>query len=305
VIPAVFLALALPAAASDSLSAERARRFLQLWKAGDHKAMYESLTASWRKKWPYEEFDRFFETTPIRILRHGSEKDRFSSQIVDEVSVKKWDVWFDPDGKISGMLLTTEGATVDYPAEHERENPPAPLRFPFEPGQEWTATGTHHKIMRSQRFALDLRIMKDGSTYSGPRSKVESYHAYGKTVLSPADGLVIQAIDEERDSPIAEPSKTDGNRIVIKVRDNLILYLTHLKAGSFKVASGDRVKAGQPLAQVGNTGHSTEPHLHIEAFDSLPRPRADAWPLVFENVVHNGKNVDRARIEYGDSVGAR
>ena len=295
----------MPAFAAD-LPAERSKAFFELWKKGDYQAMYEQIEDSWRAKWPFEQLTALLAPIkPVKLVRQASSQNSFNAQFYDAAFVYKWDVYYADDGKIAGMSVRTEGATVDYPAKHDKDAIPRPLRFPFAAGDEWLATGTHHKVARSQRFALDLRIMRDGATYKGSRADAAAYFAYGKTVLSPAAGTIVEASDGEPDAPIAEPAVTDGNHVLLKVSDAEYVYLCHFKPGSVLVKEGDRVKAGQPLAQVGTSGHSTEPHLHIEAFDSLPRRTADAWPITFKDVIHNGAAKDQARVDYEDSVGAQ
>lgn len=80
--------------------------------------------------------------------------------------------------------------------------------------------------------------------------------------------------------------------------------MTHLKSGSVAVAPREHVREGQLLARVGNSANSSEPHLHIEIFDGRPRRAADAYPLYFYDVVHNGAPQARALAKYGDTMKA-
>ena len=92
------------------------------------------------------------------------------------------------------------------------------------------------------------------------------YEAYGREVVSPCSGLVIECVDDEPDQvPLsAGPCPGLGNHVRI---DNgyEVIQLAHLRPGSVCVATGDRVKAGQRLGLVGNSGNSSEPHLHVHA----------------------------------------
>lgn len=300
-IPAMLLATQVHAADMPTASA---RAFFELWKLGERGAMYDRLTESWRAKWAFADFERFFAETPIRLLRQASSERRFSGQVQGRVAVMRWEVSFAADGKIAGMLLTTDGATVEYPAKHDGDKTPVKLAFPLPGGDEWLATGAHHKTFRSQRFALDLSIVKEGKTYAGSRAEAASYFAYGKPVAAPCGGAVVAASDGAPDAPIAQPSPESplGNHVILKCADDFYVALAHLKPGGVKVKAGDAVKAGQPLGEVGSSGHSTEPHLHLEAFDALPRETADAWPLVFSDVARNGARQKDARAELGDAL---
>jgi len=79
-----------------------------------------------------------------------------------------------------------------------------------------------------------------------------------------------------------QPSELLGNHIIIETRDCYVL-LAHLKQGSIRVAVGDRVVAGQPIAAMGNSGNSTFPHLHVQAMDRLDLAEAKGLPLGFTN----------------------
>jgi len=95
-------------------------------------------------------------------------------------------------------------------------------------------------------------------------SVLENYVIYGEPVYSPCEGTVIIVVDEFDDQ---SPPKTDqlnlaGNHILIE-SEGVEVLLAHLKKGSIKVNVGDKVNTNTLLAQVGNTGNTSEPHLHI------------------------------------------
>lgn len=116
------------------------------------------------------------------------------------------------------------------------------------------------------QHALDFVITYNGLTYKGNGSQLEDYYCYNKLVLSPGYGTVVKIIDNIEDNAIGEVNTINnwGNTIVIKHTEFLYTQLSHLKAGSFKVTEGAFVKIGQPLATVGNSGRSPEPHLHFQ-----------------------------------------
>jgi hypothetical protein len=130
----------------------------------------------------------------------------------------------------------------------------------------------HHFLNESQRFALDiLRLnwltMRAWGFF--PR-RLGRYAIYGTQVLCPVAGVVTAVVDELPDmDPLVQRDTGDiaGNHIVIRcgARTDTFVGLAHLLAGSIQVRVGDAVSAGQPLARVGNSGNTTEPHLHIHA----------------------------------------
>lgn len=156
-----------------------------------------------------------------------------------------------------------------YPKEEAIE-----LQIPFRSGAYYVMQGGNspitnyfHRSHKSQQYALDIaQLNRWGFRAKGIHPKnLEKYMIYGDTVISPMDGRVVTAQDG---LPDLVPPKTDkenslGNHIRIQQGDKLVL-LGHFIPGSLMVNEGDDVKAGQPLALVGNSGNSIEPHLHIQ-----------------------------------------
>jgi hypothetical protein len=157
-----------------------------------------------------------------------------------------------------------------------RRVPPSPvaLAFPlsggtFVVGQGGaTAVINYHHPHPSQRYALDiLGLGAWGTRARGlyPRDP-KRYAIWGAEVVSPCDGVVTAAVDGLPDlwPPERDPTHPPGNHVAIRT-ENVIVYLAHLQEGSVRVREGDRVRAGQPVGLVGNSGNTTEPHLHVHA----------------------------------------
>ncbi|HEV8480172.1 MAG TPA: M23 family metallopeptidase [Candidatus Eisenbacteria bacterium] len=148
------------------------------------------------------------------------------------------------------------------------------LAFPLRGGTFVVGQGggsaviNHHYPHRSQRFALDiLALSAAGVRARGlyPRDP-ERYAIWGAEVVSPCDGTVVAVADEFPDytPPNRDPANPPGNHVAIET-ENAVVYLAHLMQGSVRVRVGEPVRAGQPLGLVGNSGNTTEPHLHIHA----------------------------------------
>jgi murein DD-endopeptidase MepM/ murein hydrolase activator NlpD len=121
-------------------------------------------------------------------------------------------------------------------------------------------------------------------------------------VVAPADGVVVVADDGVVDNVPnrAAAGNLYGNLLVIDHGTEEFTLLGHLKQGSLLVKPGDRVTAGQRLARVGNSGMSTEPHLHFQLMDTGDWRTAHGLPLLLQNFVRNGTVVDRAEPRRGD-----
>jgi peptidase M23-like protein len=160
----------------------------------------------------------------------------------------------------------------------------------------------------SQRFAIDWeRLDGEGRLVRGDLRDPRSYRIYGEPVLAGADATVAEARDGLPDQvpgalpaglPIAE---ADGNFVVLDIGGGAHLLYAHLRPGSVRVRAGDRVRRGDPMGEVGNSGNSQAPHLHMHAMDGPSPLLADGIPYVFESfavtAVATGGTADFDRAE--------
>ncbi|MFN0281425.1 MAG: M23 family metallopeptidase [Kineosporiaceae bacterium] len=158
--------------------------------------------------------------------------------------------------------------------------------------------------------ALDFQLMGvNGRTHTGDAgAPLADYPGFGQPVLAPTDGRVVEVTDDQPDMPPGTNGES-ANTIVLDIGERY-LVLGHLKQGSVIVQVGDEVRSGEPLAAVGNTGHTNEPHLHLQIQDS-PTGREDAmrtYPVVFRNADVSRGGLwpfgDRGELRTGDVLGA-
>lgn len=184
--------------------------------------------------------------------------------------------------------------------------------LPFE-GVWWVANGgpdpstSHSWNLIGQRYAYDFVIAdKSGKSYRHEGRRVEDYPAFGAPVLAPADGLVVAVQDRHRDCPwpgMVDPLAWSilGNYVVIRHANNEYSLLAHLRRGSLRVRPGDRVVRGQVLGECGNSGHSTEPHLHFQVQDHPNFFLAASLPVRFSRWCRV-RGEDCQRVEEGFPV---
>jgi len=193
-----------------------------------------------------------------------------------------------------GLIATLRGVFTKDTA------PPAFICAPPLSGAWYVLNGgttkqtSHSWNLACQRYAYDFikppaPELRDHSAFHQP----EDYPAFGAPVLAPADGRVIETRDGSRDGPWVGkrtgwvwPWFRDlrGNYVVIEHEietGRLYSLLAHLKRGSICVARGQRVSAGQCVGRCGNSGQSTEPHLHIHVQDTRVMWWARGVPIVF------------------------
>ncbi|MGY5764222.1 M23 family metallopeptidase [Brachybacterium sp. DNPG3] len=147
------------------------------------------------------------------------------------------------------------------------------------------------------------------STFMRPEP-AERFPGFGRVLLSPVEGIVVAAHDTEPDHPAhrglpslgyaltqrrrlrAGWTALAGNHVLIESR-GIVVALCHLRRGSLHVRTGQHVQRGGVLAQCGNSGNSTEPHVHIQAMTALAVEHAAAVPLTFRGALpRNGEVID-------------
>ncbi|MEU3554370.1 M23 family metallopeptidase [Streptomyces fragilis] len=145
-----------------------------------------------------------------------------------------------------------------------------------------------HTHNLAQTYAIDLaRRPAPEPVWLWPVARrPESYPSFGAPLLAPADGQVVAASDRQRDHlsrsslfgvlyvlgeafvrSLGLPRHLLGNHLVLDLGNGAYAVFAHLRRGSLKVAVGDRVSAGQPFAECGNSGNSSEPHVHFHLMD--------------------------------------
>ena len=166
----------------------------------------------------------------------------------------------------------------------------------------------YHAVVASQRYALDLAIWQDGATAAAPGTENDDSHAFGQPYLAPVDGTIVAVVDGMDDIPPQSIGTNPGdhpagNHVVIESQGGYV-YLAHCQNGSILVQEGDTVSAGDVVAAVGNSGNTSESHVHIHAQTHLDMfdPQVAGIPLVFENTLENGEPVEQLSILHSTIV---
>lgn len=214
---------------------------------------------------------------------------------------------FDAQGKVA--QVTSQVASSAAPTMKDAHQTRANLRLPFE-GAWNVLWGGHsygdnpHSAVPDQRFALDLLMFKGGNTFQGDGTKVEHYFCWGLPVKSPGDGVVVVAQDGVPDN---EPNKTRGgslygNYVVIDHGTGEYSLIAHMQKGSLRVKVGDHLDPGQLLGFTGNSGMSTEPHIHYQLMDKPDWVTADGLPAQFSGYFAKGQLIPRGEPRRGEVI---
>jgi hypothetical protein len=149
------------------------------------------------------------------------------------------------------------------------------------------------RAVDSRRYAIDWKQTRDGASFSADARDVSSYYSYGKAVLAVADGRVVTARDGLPDNipghgesfhpavPITLETVA-GNTITLDLGGSQFAYYMHLQPGSLHVEAGDRVRRGQVIARIGNSGDAREPHLHFEVTTSSKLLAGEGVPYLID-----------------------
>ena len=185
--------------------------------------------------------------------------------------------------------------TVRYPASLARTGPSVAVRLPADVPLRvlWggdTTEVNYHVTAPDQRWAYDLAVEP---AFHGSE-RLEDYGCWGVAVVAPAAGTVVSAHDGEPDLRPGELSNNfaapAGNHVVLRLSTGTHLEVAHLQRGSVAVRKGEEVSEGQPLGRCGNSGNTSEPHIHIhhqrQPPDSGGGLLVEGLPLFFRD--HDG-----------------
>jgi len=144
----------------------------------------------------------------------------------------------------------------------------------------------------AQRFAIDwVQINPNGRTFDGDEKDNKTHKAYGNDILAVADGVVAaikDGIPENIPGPASRavpitPETIGGNHVILDLGGGRFAFYAHMQPGSLRVKVGDRVRRGQVIGLVGNSGNSTEPHLHFHVTDVNSPLESEGLPYVLES----------------------
>jgi hypothetical protein len=168
---------------------------------------------------------------------------------------------------------------------------------------------SHGTDLLGERYAIDFVGVDEHRRTADRRDwrtllatePAERFVGYGRPILAPADGVVVGTHDGEVDHAGRRSQLTlvpyalgqgarlrqgvgavAGNYLIIALPDSAaFVCLVHLRAGSIRVATGEKVTVGQPVAACGNSGNSTQPHVHVQVMDSPDLSVARGVPMAF------------------------
>ena len=151
----------------------------------------------------------------------------------------------------------------------------------------------HHIGSHPQDRAVDIGKLIPGSrdeTRQGDPQKNESYGCWAQPIYSPIDGIVEVSVDGVPDNIPGELNRLSalGNYVMVRSPSGFVVVLAHFKQGSVAQPAGTPVKTGDLLALCGNSGNSTEPHLHLHVQSEINLQRSVARRMIFPFLTVSG-----------------
>ena len=148
------------------------------------------------------------------------------------------------------------------------------------------------KARIAQRFAIDwVKLGADGRLFNGHRRNNANWYGYGAEVLAVANAVVVDVKDGIPENDLTSDKTAvpvtletiGGNYVILDLGKGFFAFYAHLQPKSMRVKVGDRVRRGQVLALLGNSGNSDAPHLHFHVTDAGSPLEAEGLPYVFQS----------------------
>ncbi|MFF4950975.1 M23 family metallopeptidase [Streptomyces chattanoogensis] len=168
---------------------------------------------------------------------------------------------------------------------------------------------SHGTRVYGQAYAIDISAEPEDASRPGfgwwPLARRnEDFPAFGADLLAVADATVVHTEDGQRDHlsrtswlalayfflieavvrPVGGARRVIGNHVILDLGEGTYALYAHVRRGSLTVRPGDRVRAGQLLGQCGNSGNSTEPHVHFQLMDTADPDTADGVPFTWRDI---------------------
>lgn len=220
----------------------------------------------------------------------------------------------DSAGTIHGLNLRpqAQASPTAAPSQFLEYQTRTPLRLPFD--GDWfvfwggrTVAQNYHAAHASQRFAYDIVVVRDGRSHAGDGTRLEDYYCWGQPLLAPGAGTVVTALDGLPDLQPGQmdPRNPPGNHVMLDHGNGEFSLLAHMRQGSVAVRAGDTVAQGQKLGECGNSGNTSEPHLHYHLQNGPVFGQGEGLPAQFNAYLADGQPVARGEPVKGQTVRAQ
>lgn len=273
--------------------------FERYYNASQYDSIFNLFAPVMKQALPIEQARDFFNALKLQsgnitkreFIRYNGTSGLYKSSF--ERALLALNVSTDENQKINGLFVKP----------YIEENTPAmernitKLMLPFH--GEWTVVWggdtkeqNYHIQSKAQKNAFDFIITDNtGKSYKSNGQTNEDYYAFGKELFAPCNGEIMLVVDGVKDNKPGEfnPIYVPGNTVILKTAANEYLFFAHFKQHSIKVKQGDKVKQGQVLGLCGNSGNSSEAHLHYHIQHIEDMNKATGIKCYFDKIYVNGE----------------
>jgi murein DD-endopeptidase MepM/ murein hydrolase activator NlpD len=277
-----------------------ASQFEELYNAGDYQNIFELFDDNMKSNLPLDKTKSFLgglkaQVGEIKSRKFtGYVKGTFASYKTEfENALFALNISVDKDNKINGLLIQPFQEQTNQSIQRNKTN----LILPFD--GEWfvfwggdTKDLNYHVESKAQKGAFDFVVHDDkGKSYKSNGLENEDYYAYGEEIISPCNAKVVQVVDGIPDNTPGDmnPVYIPGNTVILKTDQEEYLFLAHFRKHSIVVEEGQDVKQGELLGLCGNSGNSSEPHLHFHIQNQKLMHKATGIKAFFNNLMVDGK----------------
>ncbi len=275
-----------------------AEKFQSFYNSGDYESIFNLFDQNMKKAMPLEKANTFFSQNMKADLGLIKKMEFYKYKQTAHIYKTTF------DNAVFDVLISLDAKNAInelYVSPHAFDNLPKLERnitkmiLPFQ--EEWTVFwgGTtvednYHVAYKNQKGAYDLGIEKNGKSYKGNPKKNSNYFVFGKKVIAICDASVVKVIFGVKDNVPGKlnPNQLTGNTVILKTKANEYILYAHLKEHSITVKEGQQIKQGDVLGLCGNSGNSSEPHLHLSLQNVKNMNIATGAKLYFSNIKVNG-----------------
>lgn len=301
VVSALLLFISCAAFSQEELGnyAGVASEFKSLYNSADYEGIFNLFNDDMKKALPREKTIEFFTQNVNSLMGDITEMQFYQLKQGAHIYRTTFDraisdvlMSLDAQNRINGLYISS--SKPDASTNFERNTTKMILPFKEEVFVFWggtTVEQNYHMADSKQQYAYDILMVANGAAYEGDASKNENYFVFGKEIIAPCDARVVKVIKGVVDNVPGKlnPQQLTGNTVVLKTLNNEFILFAHLKEGSILVEEGQDVIQSEVLGQCGNSGNSTEPHLHLGLQNDVEILKSTGAKLYFDRLMVNGE----------------
>ncbi|KAA6332160.1 hypothetical protein EZS27_019305 [termite gut metagenome] len=276
-----------------------ADNFERNYNADNFELIFASFSNEMQHALPFEKMKEFLTTlksqagkiTKRELIKYEQTYASYKTNF--ERALFALNISVDSNSKINGLFVRPFQDS-NFP---KIERNLTKLMLPF--NGEWSVVWggdskelNYHVENKAQKNAFDFVVIdNNGKSYQTDGKTNEDYYAFGKEIIAPCDGEIVLVVDgiKENTPGRLNPIYIPGNTVIIKTKNGEYLLFAHFKQHSITVKQGQKVTQGDFLGLCGNSGNSSEPHLHFHIQNGENMNEAIGVKCYFEKIVVNGQ----------------